>query len=85
MLRQEGDADVVLGAKAEKEGRHEDVAEADDASDGMDGQLEDLDLLALHDDRLALLPKAGPLRAHVERVQEFPHVEHSLRIAATSA
>jgi len=54
------DRDIVFRAESEKKRRTEHIAEAHDAAYRMNGELQQLLLLALHHDRLALFVKIRP-------------------------
>ena len=73
VLRQEADADAVLGAEAHQKGAARDVPEADDAADRVDGEPEADLLLHLDDDRLPLLGEVGALGRDEQRIEMFLH------------
>ena len=73
VLGEEADLDAVLGAVAEEEGAAEDVAEADDAVEVVDGQAQAGLALDADEDGLAFFGEVAALGGDVEGVQELLH------------
>jgi len=71
MLRQEGDQDVLLGARAHEVGAAGHLPEADHSPQVVERQAELRLLLHPHADGLALLGEVRALGRHVERVQQM--------------
>jgi len=72
---QERDPDTALATEPEEERAHRDLAETDDAAQGMDGDAQAGLVLDPHQDGVSLLGEIGALGSDVERIQVMLHGE----------
>src|SRR5690606_34607716 len=70
---QEHDAAAVLRAAMEQRRAEEHVAEADDRTEVQEGDAQARLALHRHPQRIVVEMEVGPLRRHIERVQELVH------------